>query len=109
MLDRCYLAEAMPTLLVWGEHDGVSRSSTRASPTRPCRGAASRSTEAGHFPHHTDPDRFVADLRDFIATTDAFEHDHEVWRERLVSGAATPLDAGEPEGETKVPALRGLI
>jgi pimeloyl-ACP methyl ester carboxylesterase len=23
MLDRCYLTEGMPTLLVWGEHDRV--------------------------------------------------------------------------------------
>jgi pimeloyl-ACP methyl ester carboxylesterase len=41
---------------------------------------------AGHFPHH-DPDRFVALVREFVATTEPARHDREAWRERLGQGA----------------------
>ena len=36
--------------------------------------------DAGHFPHHADPERFVALLGDFIDTTEPATHDPAVWR-----------------------------
>ena len=38
---------------------------------------------AGHFPHHAEPDRFVAVVREFVATTDPARFDRERWRARL--------------------------
>ncbi|WP_235716117.1 alpha/beta fold hydrolase [Amycolatopsis sp. ATCC 39116] len=52
---------------------------------------------AGHFPHHTAPQRFLAVLRDFLATTRPAQHDVRRWRELLRtgrspgSGGSTPL------------------
>ena len=60
LLDRCYLAEAVPTLIVWGDRDGVIpvAHAHRAHEAMP----GSRLEVfpgAGHFPHHADHDRFV--------------------------------------------------
>ena len=38
---------------------------------------------AGHFPHHTEPDRFATLVREFVATTDPARFDRERWRSRL--------------------------
>ena len=88
MLDRCYLTEAMPTLLVWGDHDGVipvghAHMAHDAMPASRLEIFA----DAGHFPHHADPDRFVALLGDFVDTTEPAGHDPAVWRELLRRGA----------------------
>ena len=72
MLDRCYLTRGMPTLLIWGTRDAVVPFDHARSRTPRCRAAGSRSSTApGHFPHHHDPERFLALLRDFLASTDA--------------------------------------
>ena len=93
MLDRSYLAEPVPTLLVWGEHDGVIpvEHAHRAAEALPAA-RLSIYEEAGHFPHHSDPDRFVAELFDFLDSTEPFEHDHGRWRDRLVAGARRDAD-----------------
>ena len=60
MLDRCYLTRGMPTLLIWGERDAVipyehARMAHAAMP-----GSRLVTFEsAGHFPHHSDPRRFI--------------------------------------------------
>ena len=88
MLDRCYLTRGMPTLLVWGD-------ARRGDPVRPraarARGharqpARGRSTGAGHFPHHNEPERFVAVLDDFLATTPPASYHTEEWRALLQRG-----------------------
>ncbi|MEZ5143754.1 MAG: alpha/beta fold hydrolase [Acidimicrobiales bacterium] len=87
MRDRAYLARFMPTMVVWGEHDGVIpvRHAHLAALAMPdCR--LEIHPEAGHFPHHTDPERFVADLRDFLATTEPATHRPEDWRVLLREG-----------------------
>ena len=91
MLDRCYLAEAMPTCSSGATTTASSRSGTRTWPTRRCRAAGSRSSPgAGHFPHHHDPDRFVALLDDFIDTTEPADHDPGRLRELLRQGRPRP-------------------
>jgi len=81
MLDRCYLTEEMPTMLMWGEHDAVipvthAYIAHEAMPSSRVEIYA----EAGHFPHHNDPERFVHDLADFIESTEPCKHDAEMWR-----------------------------
>jgi pimeloyl-ACP methyl ester carboxylesterase len=89
MLDRCYLAQAMPTLLIWGARD-------RIVPVRHARLAHAAMpgsrlevfAKAGHFPHHTDPARFLRLLLDFVDRTAPAEYDPARWREMLREGRA---------------------
>lgn len=87
MLDRAYLVETIPTLLVWGEEDAIipvghARLAHAAMPGS----RVEIFEEAGHFPHHTHPHRFVTVLREFLAETDSARFDGEAWRQRLASG-----------------------
>jgi pimeloyl-ACP methyl ester carboxylesterase len=69
--DRLYLAEHVPSLIVWGERD-------RMIPVQHGHDAHALMpnsrleifSEAGHFPFNDDPQRFAALLQDFIATTE---------------------------------------
>jgi hypothetical protein len=54
---------------------------------------------AGHFPHRSDPERFLDELVDFIETTDPARHDPGEWRRRLLVGRRTVTatdELGEP-------------
>lgn len=87
MLDRCYLTEEMPTMLVWGEHDSVvptphARLAHAAMPGSRLEIFAG----AGHFPHHAEPRRFLAVLRDFLDGTAPAAHDVRRWRDLLRTG-----------------------
>jgi pimeloyl-ACP methyl ester carboxylesterase len=87
MLDRCYLARGMPTLLVWGSRDRVLPvgHAHRAHAAMP--GSRLEVFDgAGHFPFHAEPERFVRVLEDFLATTKAADWSLEQWRELLRSG-----------------------
>lgn len=94
MLDRCYLARGVPTLLVWGARDRVipvehAQVAHAAMP-------GSRLVvfpDAGHFPHHTDPERFMALLRDFVFNTEPAVYDAERWRTLLRAGRAPQVCA----------------
>jgi pimeloyl-ACP methyl ester carboxylesterase len=107
MLDRCYLTEAMPTLIVWGDHDGVipvghGKMAHAAMPGSRLEIFAG----AGHFPHHHDPERFVALLDDFIETTEPAAHDAGAFRELLRRGRPdlpTWLDEDEVVDEAGTP------
>jgi pimeloyl-ACP methyl ester carboxylesterase len=87
MLDRCYLTRGMPTLLVWGTRDAVlpfrhahlAHAAMPGSKLVPFEGA-------GHFPHQTDPAKFMNVLRDFLSTTQAASYRSEEWREVLRQG-----------------------
>jgi len=70
--DRLYLTALMPSLVIWGGRDRVIpvAHGRRAHEEMP----GSRLEifdDAGHFPHLTDPARFVDVVSDFIATTAA--------------------------------------
>jgi pimeloyl-ACP methyl ester carboxylesterase len=105
MLDRCYLARDMPTLLVWGARDAVIPVSHAYLAHQAMPGSRLEVFDgAGHFPHHTDPKRFVRVLRDFLVTTEPAPYRPAVWRELLREGgtvpraAVTQVSAMDPSG-----------
>jgi pimeloyl-ACP methyl ester carboxylesterase len=88
MLDRCYLADGLPTLLVWGDRDAIipvdhGRMAHAAMPSS----RLEIFEGAGHFPHHKDPERFERVLDEFVATSVPLEYDAERWKGRLRDGA----------------------
>jgi pimeloyl-ACP methyl ester carboxylesterase len=99
MRDRAYLTDEVPVLLVWGAHDGII-------PVRHAELAAAAIPsarleifdEAGHFPHHTDPERFVACLVDFVGSTEPANHVPARRRAQLRSAGASGVDHEENDG-----------
>jgi pimeloyl-ACP methyl ester carboxylesterase len=68
--DRLYLAEHVPSLIVWGSRDRMIpvKHGEEAHALMP-NSRFEVFEGAGHFPFNDDPDRFVALLHDFIAST----------------------------------------
>jgi pimeloyl-ACP methyl ester carboxylesterase len=97
MLDRCYLAEGMPTMLLWGSRDSVlpERHAHIAHAAMP--GSRLEIFDgAGHFPFHSDPARFIALVDDFIETTQAADWSVERWRELLRAGRSGVRTGSSP-------------
>jgi pimeloyl-ACP methyl ester carboxylesterase len=79
--DRLHLAAVLPTLIVWGERDSI---------IPPAHGEAAHEAmpgsrlelfpDAGHMPHHHDPERFAAVLADFCETTESASLTADHWR-----------------------------
>ncbi|MGW3306757.1 alpha/beta fold hydrolase [Streptomyces sp. NPDC001073] len=87
MLDRCYLTEGMPTMLLWGDRDSVVpvRHAYGAHEAMP--GSRLEIFEgAGHFPFHTDPARFLSLVAEFTATTTPAHWSRDHWRDLLCEG-----------------------
>ena len=87
--DRLYLAEEVPTMLVWGEKDRVIpvRHGLLAQQKMP----GSRMEvlpDAGHFPHIADPERFARVMFEFVDQTEPAEVDASRLRERLLNRTA---------------------
>jgi hypothetical protein len=72
---------------MWGEHDGVIPvgHAVRAHTAMP-GSRLELFRDAGHFPHHDAPGRFVEVLEDFLATTAPQEYDPVLWRRLLRQG-----------------------
>jgi len=69
-MDRLYLTQQVPTLIVWGEHDSIipvshAHDAHAAMPNSRLEIVAG----AGHFPHVEAPGEFLRALRDFMETT----------------------------------------
>jgi pimeloyl-ACP methyl ester carboxylesterase len=85
--DRLYLAERIPTMLLWGERDPII-------PIRHGRAAAELMPhsrfetfpKSGHFPHRDEPRRFVKTLSDFIDSTEPAVVDDDDFRDLLRGG-----------------------
>ena len=85
--DRLYLAQRLPTLLIWGTDDPII-------PIEHGRAARERIPEsrlveipgAGHWPQLDDPDRFVDELTEFVETTEPYVFDVDQMREMLRRG-----------------------
>lgn len=100
MLDRCYLTAGMPTLLVWGAQDSVIPVQHAELAHQAMPGSRLEIfPDAGHFPFHTDPRRFVGVLEDFLATTQAAAWSPDQWRELLRRGQTG--SAAGPDGDSE--------
>jgi pimeloyl-ACP methyl ester carboxylesterase len=87
--DKLYLAEAVPTLLLWGDRDPIipARHGMRAHELMP--GSRLRIFPgAGHFPHHDDPAGFAAAITEFVETTQPSEPDEDRLRRLVVEHGA---------------------
>ncbi|MFF1448001.1 alpha/beta fold hydrolase [Streptomyces sp. NPDC058274] len=108
MLDRCYLTEGMPTMLLWGDRDSVVpvRHAYGAHEAMP--GSRLEIFEgAGHFPFHSDPSRFVSVVEEFTSTTDPADWSREHWRGLLRAGRPGSA-AGQPDTARSRAAERDL-
>ena len=87
--DRLYLAEHLPTLLVWGERDSLI-------PVAHGRAAAdlipgSRLIvypKAGHYPHRDEPAAFAKALIDFVGATKPGIADPDASRRLMLARSA---------------------
>jgi pimeloyl-ACP methyl ester carboxylesterase len=94
-LDRLYLADAIPMLVIWGGRDPI----VPAQHAETVRGLVPSArievfAQAGHWPHLDEPDRFTDVLLDFVASTEPAAHDRDSWRSLLSQdreGAARPV------------------
>ena len=89
-LDRLYLAEAVPSLIVWGAADPIipvdhGRTAHEAMP-----GSRFEVFDGvGHFPQLERPREFSRLLAEFVAATEPAELDTSTIRERLAVGAVS--------------------
>ena len=67
--DRLYLAEAMPTLIVWGARDPVIPVEHGAEAHESMPGSLFEVLDAGHFPQLEEPYAFTRILGEFIDST----------------------------------------
>jgi pimeloyl-ACP methyl ester carboxylesterase len=83
--DKLYLAEAVPTLILWGDRDTIipARHGIRAHELMP--GSRLRIFDgARHFPHHDDPTGFAAEIMGFVDATQPSEPDEDRLRRLVV-------------------------
>ena len=88
-LDRLYLAEDMPVLLLWGANDPIipaahGRQAQKLIP----HSRYVEFADSGHWPQLDDPERFADTLIDFMETTEPYEFDLERMKEQLREGPA---------------------
>ena len=87
MLDRSYLAQHMPTLIIWGTRDGIIPLRHAEIAHTALAGSQLEIFEgAGHFPHHHDPERFIRVVQNFLDETKAATYDRAHWRKVLETG-----------------------
>lgn len=101
MLDRCYLTQGMPTLLVWGARDAI----IPVSHAHKAHGAMPGSRlevfpETGHFPHKDRSEQFLQLFREFYDNTEPNTYSAEDWRSVLRRGAIVA-----PAAERRLQAL----
>jgi pimeloyl-ACP methyl ester carboxylesterase len=88
-IDRLYLAETVPFLLVWGERDPIIPAAHgRAAHEQVPTSRLEIIPGAGHFPQLEAPERFLDVLTDFIDTTEPSATAPERYGELLRRGAA---------------------
>lgn len=69
--DRLYLAARVPTMILWGDRDGVIPVEHAYAAHEMIESSRLEILhDVGHFPHVEAPDAFVAALLDFMATTE---------------------------------------
>jgi len=83
--DRLYLAEAVPTLLVWGDRDPIIPHAHGLQAHELMPGSRLEIfARSGHFPHMDDPVRFALIMRRFVEQTEAARLDAGALRDMLL-------------------------
>jgi len=86
-VDRLYLAEAVPVLIVWGGRDRLVPAHHAEHAHREIPGSRLEVFEgAGHLPQLEEPSRFVEVLERFLEETDPTEFDIDDWQRRFRAG-----------------------
>jgi len=84
--DRLYLAEAVPTLIVWGDRDDIIPVAHAHAAHELLPGSRLEIFEgAGHFLHVEQPLRFADLLRDFVEHSEPAQRDATSFREMLLA------------------------
>jgi pimeloyl-ACP methyl ester carboxylesterase len=92
MVDRAYLTQAMPMLVVWGTDDMVIPVAHADTASRIAPGAQVEVLgNSGHFPHKDHPERFVKILHDFVRSTQPAAYHRGRWRQLLRNGPLAPV------------------
>jgi pimeloyl-ACP methyl ester carboxylesterase len=83
-LDKLYLADDLPLLIVWGENDPIIPvDHAREAHTQLPNSRLEIFEDTGHVPQLERPGRFIAVLERFLAETEPAEFDRDEWRARL--------------------------
>jgi pimeloyl-ACP methyl ester carboxylesterase len=83
-LDKLYLAEALPLLIVWGEKDPIIPvDHARETHAQLPSSHLEVFEDTGHVPQLERPGRFIAVLERFLAETEPAEFDRDEWRARF--------------------------
>jgi pimeloyl-ACP methyl ester carboxylesterase len=109
--DRLYLAELLPSLVIWGRHDPLIPVSHADVAHKGLPGSRLEIfEEAGHFPQLYDPFRFARSLRDFIETSEPtkleftdedFHRLHELLLRGARRRAQIPRRTGQGRGRAR--------
>jgi pimeloyl-ACP methyl ester carboxylesterase len=87
-LDRLYLTESLPSLLIWGAEDPIIPSAHGRAAHEAMPGSRLELLEGvGHFPQLERPYQFAQLLAEFVAETEPAELDTATIRDRLLAGA----------------------
>jgi pimeloyl-ACP methyl ester carboxylesterase len=85
--DRLYLAELLPTLIVWGENDRIIPVSHAQAAHEAMPGSELVLFDrSGHFPHVEEPMRFLEVLSGFFERHEPMHLDEQQWQDRLAQG-----------------------
>jgi pimeloyl-ACP methyl ester carboxylesterase len=86
--DRLYLAEGIPVLIVWGEHDPIIPASHGEHAHQAIPGSRLEIFDGvGHLPQLAEPERFVAVIERFLTETEPAQWDIKQWRARLTTAS----------------------
>ena len=92
MVDRAYLTQAMPMLVVWGSEDKVIPVKHAETAAAVAPGAHVEVLgNSGHFPHKDHPERFVKIVNDFVRSTQPASYHRGRWRQLLRNGPHAPV------------------
>jgi len=107
MVDRAYLTQAMPMLVVWGSDDMVIPARHAENAARIAPGAVVEVLpNSGHFPHKDHPDRFVKIVGDFVKATSPASYHRGRWRQLLRNGPSQPINRAEAGGPALAPVAQ---
>ncbi|MEY4583378.1 MAG: hypothetical protein RL701_8081 [Pseudomonadota bacterium] len=89
VLDRCYLMQSIPTLVIWGARDAViPMQHAQVANAAMANSRVEIFEGAGHFPFRTNPARFLSVLERFLEETEPAAHNVDEWRSLLRLGPA---------------------